>query len=164
MRMTESLPALVRRHPKAHAYECEQWVAAGVEETFSFFANAANLEAITPPFLNFSIVTPLPIAMGEGTLIEYRLGLFGMPFGWLTRIEEWRPEHAFTDVQVRGPYDLWVHRHHFIPRDGGTLITDRVEYRLPGAPWSDPVRALFVHPTVERIFAYRRDVIRRVLG
>ena len=152
-----------RRRPMGHVLEREQWVSAGIEETFSFFANAANLEAITPPFLDFSIVSPPPIVMHEGTLVEYRLGLFGIPIGWLTRIEEWVPERSFTDVQLRGPYALWVHRHRFTPQSGGTLIADRVEYRLPAAPWSDPVRALFVRPTIERIFDYRRDVIRRVL-
>jgi len=145
-------------------YSCEQWVGVDIERTFAFFSNAANLEAITPGFLRFRIVTPQPIEIREGALIEYRIRLFGAPVHWLTRIEEWQPGRSFTDVQVRGPYALWVHRHRFMPRGGGTLVEDHVEYRLPGAPLSAPVDSLFVRPTVERIFAHRRRAIERILG
>ncbi len=145
-------------------FERKQEVAARVEETFEFFADAANLQAITPAFLGFDILTPAPIEMREGTLIEYRLRLLGMPMRWLTRIQEWVPNRAFTDVQIRGPYALWVHRHTFQPSGAGTWVHDRVEYALPLAPFSDPVHALWVRPMVERIFAHRREVITQVLG
>ena len=142
----------------------EQRVGAELEETFAFFSDAANLQALTPPFLDFSILTPLPIEMRTGTLIEYRLRLMGLPLGWLTRIEEWEPNRSFTDVQLRGPYARWIHRHDFVPHDGGTWVRDRVEYSLPLAPLTDPAHALFVRPTLERIFAYRRSAIVRLLG
>ena len=142
----------------------EQRVGAGLEEAFTFFSDAANLQALTPPFLHFSILTPLPIQMRTGTLIEYRLGLMGLPLGWLTRIEEWEPNRSFTDVQLRGPYARWIHRHDFVPDAGGTSVRDRVEYALPLAPLSGPAHALFVRPTLERIFAYRRSAIARLLG
>lgn len=145
-------------------YACEQWVGADIERTFAFFSNAANLETITPPYLHFRILTPLPIEIREGALIEYRIRLFGAPVHWLTRIEEWQPGRSFTDVQVRGPYALWVHRHRFTAREGGTLVEDHVEYRVPGTPLSAPVHSLFVRPTVERIFAHRRRAIERILG
>lgn len=83
---------------------------------------------------------------------------------WLTRIDEWEPARSFTDRQLRGPYALWVHEHRFTARDGGTLVRDRVEYRLPWEPLSAPVRRLFVRPTIERIFEHRRQVIARILG
>lgn len=145
-------------------YACEQWVGADIERTFAFFSNAANLETITPPYLHFRILTPMPIEIREGALIEYRIRLFGAPVHWLTRIEEWEPGRSFTDVQVRGPYALWVHRHHFTAREGGTLVEDHVEYRVPGTPLSAPVHSLFARPTVERIFAHRRRAIERILG
>jgi hypothetical protein len=88
----------------------------------------------------------------------------GLPLGWLTRIEEWEPNRSFTDVQLRGPYARWIHRHDFVPHDGGTWVRDRVEYSLPLAPLTDPAHALFVRPTLERIFAYRRSAIVRLLG
>lgn len=153
-----------RRFPGAHVFETEQVVTAGLAETFAFFANAANLDAITPPSLNFTILTPHPIEMREGTLIEYRLGLLGMPIHWLTRIDEWTPGRSFTDRQLRGPYALWVHRHGFAPRREGTVIRDRVDYALPLPHLAAPVHALFVRPMIEKIFAYRRDLIAGVLG
>jgi len=147
-----------------HRLETEQVVAGGIEETFAFFSDAANLDAITPPSLGFTILTPLPIEMREGSLIEYRLGLVGIPIHWLTRIDEWSPGRSFTDTQLRGPYALWVHRHSFAPHRDGTLIRDRVDYALPLPHLTAPVHALFVRPMIERIFAYRREVIARVLG
>lgn len=149
---------------RIHLLESRQWVPAGLDDTFAFFADASNLEAITPGFLGFEIRTPRPIEMREGTLIEYRIRLAGVPMPWLTRIERWRPGRSFVDVQLRGPYARWVHTHDFAPAGGGTLVEDRVEYALPLAPFSDPVRALCVRPTLERIFRHRHAAIARFLG
>ena len=148
----------------AHEFATEQAVAAGIEETFAFFSNAANLDAITPPSLNFKILTPPPIVMREGALIKYRLGLLGIPIYWLTRIDEWIPGRSFTDTQLRGPYARWVHRHSFIPLQDGTLIRDHVEYSLHLPYLSALVHGMFVRPMIEKIFAYRRGIIARVLG
>jgi hypothetical protein len=149
---------------RRHALEAEQWVPAGLDRTFAFFADAANLQAITPPFLDFRIVTPLPVAMREGARIEYRLRLHGVPVRWLTRIEEWAPGRSFVDTQLSGPYALWVHRHTFEPARGGTLVRDRVDYALPLEPWSRPAHAWFVRPALGRIFTYRHGAIARALG
>jgi len=143
----------------------EQRVAAGIDETFAFFADPANLQRLTPPQLDFRILTPLPIEMKPGALIAYRLRLMGVPFGWLTRIDDWRPGVGFTDTQMRGPYARWVHRHAFEPApEGGTIVRDRVDYALPLAPLSDPAHAMFVRPQLARIFGYRRQVIAGILG
>lgn len=144
--------------------ESRQWVKRPLDETFAFFADAANLEKITPPFLGFDIRTPLPIAMHDGTLIEYRLSLMGLPMRWLSRIERWVPGQSFVDVQLRGPYARWVHSHTFAAHDGGTMVQDRVEYTLPLAPLSLPAHAMFVRPMLERIFRHRCVVITRLLG
>lgn len=129
------------------------------EQVFAFFAAAENLERITPPELQFRIVTPLPIAMREGALIEYRLKLGGVPFGWTTRIASWEQPQRFVDKQLRGPYALWEHTHEFEDVAGGTRVTDRVRYRLPFG-----ILGRLVHPVVrlqlERIFAYRERAIR----
>ena len=147
-----------------HALVTETRLPLPVPEVFAFFADAGNLARITPPELAFRIVTPRPIEMGEGTLIDYRLGLFGIPFAWRTRICRWEPPHAFADEQLRGPYALWHHTHTFeaVAGGGGTLMTDRVRFRLPlgfaGAPALPVVRL-----QLRRIFTFRAGAIRTLL-
>lgn len=134
-----------------------------VDEVFGFFADAENLQRITPPELAFKILTPTPIDIGEGTIIDYRLRLFGVPFGWRTRIIEWRANDRFIDEQIRGPYKHWRHLHTFIAAEGGTRMTDRVEYQLPFEPAGAFARPL-VRRQLDRIFRYRAQTIKTLLG
>lgn len=130
---------------------------------FAFFADAANLEAITPPELRFRITTPLPIEMQKDAIIDYSLSLRGIPFRWRTRIAAWEPPLRFIDVQERGPYALWEHTHTFdIAEDGGTLVRDRVRYRLPLGPLGTLVLPL-VRRDLTRIFGYREVRVRHLL-
>src|SRR5262245_5790145 len=107
---------------RGYLIEREQWVPKPIEDVFGFFADATNLEAITPAWLRFRIVTPTPIAMAVGTLIAYRLRWRGLPLHWTTRIEAWEPPHRFVDMQLSGPYRSWHHTHSFESQEGGTLI------------------------------------------
>lgn len=133
------------------------------DQVFPFFADAANLEVITPPELRFEILTPPPIEMGQGTLIRYQLRLMSVRFGWLTRIALWDPPNEFVDEQLKGPYKTWVHRHRFTEVPGGTLIQDDVEYALRLFPFGE-IASPIVNLQVRRIFAYRTGAIRRALG
>src|SRR5690349_11084091 len=109
----------------------EQWFPHPVEEVFSFFSNAENLELLTPPWVNFHILTPRPIPMHTGALIDYKLRIHGFPVRWQSEITVWDPPHRFVDEQRRGPYRLWHHEHTFEPRDNGTLCIDLVRYAVP---------------------------------
>lgn len=139
--------------------EQEQVVPWPRSEVFSFFADAQNLERLTPGFLGFKILTPGPIQMGEGTLIDYRLSLYGIPLDWRTRIERFEPERIFVDTQLSGPYRSWTHTHTFEEVSGGTLVKDHVSYELPLGILGEAARALFVRRSLERIFAHRRAAI-----
>jgi ligand-binding SRPBCC domain-containing protein len=144
---------------RRHVLERSQHVPRPREEVFRFFADARNLEAITPAFLRFRIATAGPIAMEAGTLIVYRLSLFGLPFRWRTRIEAWEPGIRFVDVQLSGPYRLWRHQHTFEDAPGGTVMRDRVEYELPLGALGAVAHALFVRRALARIFDHRRSAI-----
>jgi ligand-binding SRPBCC domain-containing protein len=112
---------------------CEQWVPKPLGEVFTFFTDAYNLERITPPFLRFSVRSMSTSAIQQGTEITYRKRLHGLPISWTSRIDEWEPAYRFTELQIRGPFRLWHHRHEFTPEQQGTRIRDTVHYRVPCA-------------------------------
>jgi ligand-binding SRPBCC domain-containing protein len=144
--------------------EREQLLPAPPQEVFDFFSDAHNLEAITPPWLHFRVVTTAPIAMRPGTLIEYRLRLHRFPVNWLTRIESWLPRRRFEDRQVCGPYRLWHHTHTFEPCDGGTRVCDLVRYAMPLGPLGRLAHAAVVRRDLERIFDFRREAVAAAFG
>lgn len=150
---------------RIHTLERRQQLPGAPQTVFPFFADAANLEAITPPFLRFEVITPRPIPMRVGTLIQYRLRLHAIPVSWLTSIQEWQPSSRFVDVQVRGPYALWHHTHTF-EEDGhsGCIMTDRVRYALPLGAGGELARRLFVARDLARIFDFRAAQVARRLA
>lgn len=142
-------------------YKSQLWLPCPPAEVFYFFSDAHNLQAITPNWLNFKILTPAPIRMKEGTLIDYQLQIHGLPVRWQTEITAWQPAHRFVDEQRRGPYRLWIHEHRFDALDGGTTCTDQVRYAVPGG---ELMYRLFVRRDVERIFAFRAVKLRELFG
>jgi ligand-binding SRPBCC domain-containing protein len=139
--------------------ESELWLPRPLDEVFAFFSNAHNLDRITPPWLHFQVLTPPPIPMHVGQRIDYRLRVRGVPIRWQSEITAWEPPHRFVDEQRRGPYRAWIHEHTFEAQDGGTLARDLVQYAVLGGAL---VNRLFVARDVERIFAFRSEMLREI--
>ncbi len=150
--------------PRTYTLERTQLIPRTLGEVFPFFSDAKNLEAITPTFLQFKILTPGPIAMQAGTMIDYRIRLLGIPLHWRTKIETFDPPFRFTDTQVRGPYRLWHHTHGFLETEAGTLMTDLVRYQMPLGPLGSLVHAAWTRRTLERIFDYRFQKVVELLA
>jgi ligand-binding SRPBCC domain-containing protein len=148
----------------AHRLEREQYLDQPLDVVFAFFADARNLERLTPPWLSFHLLTEDPIEMRVGALIDYRLRVHGVPVRWTSVIEEWEPGRGFVDRQLRGPYGLWHHRHRFEPSGEGTLVRDEVDYALPLGRLGDLAHPLFVRRDLERIFAYRHEAVSRLIS
>ena len=152
----------IDKHPeKGYVLTTEQFVNRSREEVFDFFSDATQLESITPPFLNFKILTPKPIVLRQGALIDYSLRIRMIPIRWRTEISVWEAPDRFVDQQLRGPYRLWHHEHNFKTVDGGTMVYDRVHYAVPGGAL---VHKFFVKNDLIRIFEYRRSQIEKLLN
>ncbi len=151
-------------HGRVWRLRAEQVLDHPVERIFPFFADAHNLEAITPAFLRFEVLTPRPIEMHSGLILEYRLRVHRVPIRWRTEIRDWDPPRRFVDTQLGGPYALWHHTHTFEPLDGGrrTLCRDEVLYRPRGWLLAGLVNRLFVQKDVERIFRYRFEKLEEI--
>ncbi len=143
---------------------CGDWIPRPVDEVFSFFSDPYNLERITPPFLRFRVSATTDDPVRQGTLIDYRLRLHGVPIRWRTRIEEWLPQQRFVDRQLSGPYKLWHHTHDFEAYDGGTRIRDHVRYQLPFGRIGTFVAGSLVLREINEIFLYRRNETRNFFG
>lgn len=146
--------------PRVDNLHSETTVSASIDETFAFFADASNLERLTPPWLNFAILSPVPVEIREGVEIDYRIGLYGLPVPWRSRIDVWEPGIRFVDRQLIGPYRWWRHEHRFEAVEGGTRVIDDVEY-APRGRW---LSAALVRRQLQAIFAYRQHALRQTFG
>lgn len=146
---------------KLHTLHSEIWLPRPLKELFPFFADAHNLEALTPPWVKFNVLTPAPILMRKGVLIDYRLKIHGFPVRWQSEITAWDAPHRFVDEQRRGPYRVWIHEHRFEERGGGTQMIDNVRYAVPGGAL---INALFVRRDVQAIWDYRNAKMLELFG
>lgn len=145
-----------------HILERKQIIERPRTEVFDFFADAENLERITPPELNFHITTPPPFDIKKGALIDYELKLRGIPIRWRTEITKWNPPFDFVDSALKSPYKQWIHLHTFEEgARGETIMRDRVRYRLPLEPLGD-IAHFYVRKELKYIFDYRYKVIEEI--
>lgn len=147
-----------------HILKRETYIKGKINVVFDFFSKAENLDKITPPELGFKIITPLPVEMKKGTLINYKISLNGIPFNWLTEITEWDPPYSFEDSQLKGPYKMWVHRHIFEEENDITKMTDVVKYISPGGIFEFIPHNLIVKKKVEKIFDYRQKIFNELFS
>jgi ligand-binding SRPBCC domain-containing protein len=149
------------RLPSGHGFQLKaaQFLTYPPGQVFEFFTDAFRLQSLTPKWLHFSVVTPPPIRIAAGTLIDYRLKIHGLPLRWQSRISVWEPPWRFVDEQTRGPYRRWHHQHEFEPADGGTVCRDTVDYKVHGGSL---INSLFVRPDLFKIFAFRQSKLREL--
>jgi ligand-binding SRPBCC domain-containing protein len=146
-----------------HILQRKQIIERPRDEVFEFFADAGNLERITPPELNFQILTPQPIDIKKGTLIDYQLKLRGIPIKWKTEITAWNPPFDFVDTALKSPYKQWIHLHRFtVGERGETVMEDVVRYRLPFEPLGD-LAHWYVKKELKYIFDFRARVVETLL-
>lgn len=148
---------------KSYILTRKQWVPQALEAAFDFFSRASNLQAITPPWLEFEM-TEAPEEIHAGALIRYRLRIHKIPVRWTSKITAWNPPYSFIDEQLSGPYTLWHHEHTFAPERGGTVIEDAVTYGLPYGSLGRMAHWIFVRRDLKDIFDYRSQTMRELLG
>ncbi len=163
--LSEALYNLLRPYKNEFTYSLTtyQWFPMSKEELFRFFSDAYNLEAITPPWLNFEILKVSTDEIGDGTLLDYKIKLHGLPIKWKTKIIDWSPPQKFVDNQLNGPYKLWHHTHYFEEIQGGVLMTDRVLYQIPFSIIGNFANVFMVEKDVQKIFHFRKTEIAKLL-
>lgn len=153
----------IAENPYQH-FQIEQWVPQPVTKVFAFFSESKNLEVLTPDFLNFKVLSQSTETITEGTRLDYRLRLHGVPVRWQSLITDWQPNFCFSDIQTKGPYSVWEHTHEFEEKNGGALMRDKVRFKAPfGAP-GDLVLTDFIQKDLKKIFNFRKKKIEELLG
>jgi ligand-binding SRPBCC domain-containing protein len=147
---------------KVYSLVKQQLVRKPLEEVFPFFERPENLEILTPPNLGFFILTPSPIQMKSGALIDYTIRLMGVNMRWSTLITDYDPPYRFVDEQLKGPYSYWHHAHTFRETDDGTWIMDEIRYVLPFGILGRVLHDMIIRRMLEKIFTYRAAVIHSI--
>lgn len=147
---------------KLYTLRREQLLPRSLDEVFSFFERPENLEAITPPWLNFKMITPTPVHMKQGSIFDYTLRVRGVSVHWASIITAYDPPHSFVDQQIRGPYEYWYHTHKFFETDEGTRIVEEVRYIMPYGLAGRLAHALMIGPDLQEIFDYREVAVEKL--
>ena len=147
-----------------YVFKEELFVKKPLDLVFDFFNTPKNLSKVTPVFMNFSILTPEPLLMKEGSVFDYKVYIYGVPIRWQSLISDYNPPYSFTDIQLRGPHDYWHHQHIFKSVDGGTLITDLLHFSMPFGVLGHLAYLLFAKRMNERMFSHRKQVIEQIIS
>ena len=148
------------RQPKVYTFYKEQFVPSDMDTVFDFFSRPENLEKITPSAMGFNIITPTPIEMKEGAIIDYTVKILGVPVRWRTMITSYKENEYFVDEQLKGPYSYWHHKHTFKEVEGGILIIDEITYALPIQAFRKIVHPVLIKPQLNQIFDFRFQTIK----
>jgi ligand-binding SRPBCC domain-containing protein len=146
-----------------HVLDSRVWLARPRVEVFAVFADPRNLLRLTPPRLRLRLLTPCT-TLAAGAVLDFRLAWLGLPLSWRTYVREYDPPYRFVDVQVRGPWARWEHRHLFLEEGGGTWVEDRVTYRLPLGPLGRALHGALVHRQLRALWAYRQARLNELTG
>jgi ligand-binding SRPBCC domain-containing protein len=149
---------------KIYKLEREQVINKPIEQVFAFFEKPENLATITPPSMQFNILTPFPLDMKTGSIIDYAIKIFGFRIHWRTIIAGYDPPSGFVDEQLKGPYAFWRHKHQFEKIENGSLIRDKVNYALPFGYLGRLVHMIFVKRQLQHIFNYRSTAIKEIFA
>jgi len=144
--------------------EWQQFVPRPLDEVWSYFSRPENLDNITPDNMGFEILTDIEnVPMYQGMIIQYEVSPIGnIKMNWVTEITHVKESKYFIDEQRFGPYALWHHQHHFEEKDGGTLMTDLLHYKVPYGFIGTIADLLFVDQRIEEIFNYRIKAVEKV--
>jgi ligand-binding SRPBCC domain-containing protein len=146
-----------------HVLETRLWLARPRSQVFAFFADPTHLERVSPPSLRLRLLTPA-VPLAAGAVLDFRVAWLGLPLRWRAYIREFDPPYRFVDVQVRGPWARWEHRHRFLEEDGGTWMEDRVTYRMALGPLGRAAYAALVHRQLRAAWAFRQARVAELLG
>ena len=150
---------------KLYTLKKEQIIPRNILDVFGFFSKPENLSVITPSKMGFKILTPSPIEMKEGALIDYTVKIIGLPIRWTTLITKYDPPNLFIDQQLKGPYSMWHHTHNFKKlNDNETLIEDIVIYSVPYSFIGGLIHSLYIKRDLEKIFSYRSKKIKEIFN
>ena len=147
-----------------HVLETRLWLARARPEVFAFFADPRNLARLTPPSLKLRLRTPDAGPLTAGAVLDLRMAWLGLPLSWRLYVREFDPPYRFVDVQVRGPWARWEHRHQFLEEGGGTWVEDRVTYRLPLGPLGRALHHALVHRQLHAHWAYRQERLAELIA
>jgi ligand-binding SRPBCC domain-containing protein len=168
-----------------HRIQFEQWVPFALEKVFLFFANPQNLPRIMPPktatqLAALRLVPPLTsrgqqvaninhlAGAGSEIVTSFRpLPLIPLRTEWIALITEFEWNHHFADIQKKGPFKRFHHRHELSAelREGasGTVVRDLIEYDPGFGPLGEVAQRLFIAPGLKQTFEYRQKMLEKLL-